>query len=105
MRVFDLMTGKYHISMSDHPIDALRCTRKRYEQDFYAHKGDARIFFRKKVIALGDFSVYLDVLPFLWKEACRVDRIPTDSKFVVFSETNHFAKAYNEVFRTGKFNS
>lgn len=31
----------------------------------------------------------------LWAKACEHDEIPTDSKFVVFSDGNKFAEFYN----------
>ncbi|MFH1031165.1 MAG: hypothetical protein V1767_01140 [Chloroflexota bacterium] len=32
----------------------------------------------------------------LWIKACEFDNIPPDSKFVVFSDENKFAKFYNQ---------
>lgn len=32
----------------------------------------------------------------LWKKACDFDNVPPDSKFVVFSDGNKFAKLHNQ---------
>lgn len=31
----------------------------------------------------------------LWNKACELENIPTDSKFVVFSDDNPYMQAYN----------
>jgi hypothetical protein len=31
----------------------------------------------------------------LWNKACEIENIPTDSKFVVFSDDNKYMKEYN----------
>ena len=38
-----------------------------------------------------------EMLHELWKAACKFDGLPTDSKFVVFSEKNKAAKMYNDL--------
>jgi len=41
-------------------------------------------------------TVYQSV-SLVWARACEFEGIPTDSKFVVFSDTNKWAKLYNEL--------
>jgi hypothetical protein len=36
-----------------------------------------------------------EIIASLWKKACEFDKIPVDSKFVVFSDGNRAARLYN----------